>query len=620
MSALPGSAPAVFAFGPFLLDRDRRLLARDGAAVAITPKAFDLLVVLVERGGAAVSKDELMSRLWPDTAVEESNLTFQISTLRKALGADGGRFIATLPGRGYQFVAPLQRVESAVAAERIVEDEERTTITVSESRSAAWIWIAALALIVLATAAVAIFRQRDAQSPSPSIRSLAVLPFKPLAAERDEALELGMADTLITRLSRMPGVVVRPISAVRRYSKLDDDPLAAGKALGVDAVVDGSIQRQGPRMRVTVRLLRTSDGKPVWSSQLDDDANDLFAMQDLVAERVARAVLPAFTRSAETQLARRTTNDLEAYDLYLKGRYWIYHDPPRAEEFFRRAVERDPNFAAAWAAIADSWLFRGRYRNSSPKKQFDKAREAAMKAVALDPELADGHAALAQVYADHDWDWQRAEQEYRRALELNPNSDVAHGQYGYLLLHRRRFDEALGHTSRAMEIDPLSPMWAVVHGTVLDAAGRHDDAIRHLEETLRLHPRLIPALLHLGLTYTNAGKPEIGIAKFEEALTQHPESTQLPPLLAYAHARAGHRELALEIVRKLEKRVGDGPAPGQNLALAWTALGDHDRAFYWLERAYKERLFLLRFVAVNQGFEPLRGDPRYADLVRRMGL
>lgn len=621
MSALPGSAPAVFAFGPFLLDRDRRLLARDGAAVAITPKAFDLLVVLVERGGAAVSKDELMARLWPDTAVEESNLTFQISTLRKTLGADGGRFIATLPGRGYQFVAPLQRVGSAVAAERIVEDEERTTITVSESRSTAWIWIAAVALVVLATVTAAILLQRGPEDPSPAIRSLAVLPFKPLAAaERDEALELGMADTLITRLSRMPGVVVRPISAVRRYSKLDDDPLAAGKSLGVDAVVDGSIQRQGPRMRVTVRLLRTSDGKPVWSSQLDDDAGDLFAVQDLVAERVARAVLPAYTRAAETQLARRTTDDLEAYDLYLKGRYSSFSDPARAEEFFRRAVERDPNFATAWAAIADLWLFRGRFRNSSPKEQFDKAREAAMKAVALDPGLADGHAALAQVYADHDWDWQRAEREYRRALELNPNSDVAHAQYAYLLLFRRQFDRALEHSRRATEIDPLSPLWAVIRGGVLGGAGRHDEAIRHLEETLRLHPQLVPALLHLGLIHTSAGKPELGVARLQEALDISPRSAQLLSLQAYAYARAGRRDTALAILRDLEKRIGDGPAPGQNLALAWTALGDHDRAFYWLERAFKDRLFLLRTVTVEQGFQPLRGDPRYADLVRRLGL
>lgn len=611
MSALPGSEAAVFAFGPFVLDRDRRLLARDGAPVSITPKAFDLLVVLVERGGAAVSKEELMARLWPDTAIEEGNLTFQISTLRKALGADGARFIATLPGRGYQFVAPLQRIESAA----MIEDEERTTITVSERPS--WIWVAALAVVVLGTIAAFLLKRPEAPA-SPSISSLAVLPFKPLASgPRDEALELGMADTLITRLSRIPDVTIRPMGAVRRYSKLDDDPVAAGKALGVDAVVDGSIQRRGSRMRVTVRLLRTSDGKPVWASQFDDDASDLFAVQDLVAERVARAVLPALSKPAEAQLARRLTSDLEAYELYLKGRFWMVADAARAEALYRQAIARDPKFAAAWAGIADSWLFRGRFGNTSPGEKFDKAREAAMKAVALDPESAEGHAALAQVYADHDWDWKRAEKAFQRALELNPNSDVAHGHYATLRLLHGDYEGALEHSRRAVQIDPLSPMWAVARGQALTCSGRYDESIAHLEETIRAYPRVIPAYLHLALVYTSAGQPQTAIERLRQALAISPGSSQLLIVEAYAHARAGNRDKALAIVRDIEN--GDAP-PSHGLALAWTALGDHDRAFHWLERAYNDRLYLLRTAVFMPGYAPLKTDPRYADLMRRMGL
>lgn len=614
MSALPSSDAAAFAFGPFVVDRDRRLLARAGQPVNITPKAFDLLIVLVERGGAAVSKEELMSALWPDTTVEESNLTFQISSLRKALGSEGAQCIATLPGRGYQFVAPLQRIESGVA---IVEDEERTTITVADSGRPVWLWAAVLAVVVLGAVAAIVLRRETPSSGTATIHSLAVLPFKPLAAsQRDETLELGMADTLITRLSRMPDVIVRPISAVRRYSKLDDDPLAAAKTLGVDAVVEGSIQRRGSRMRVTVRVLRTSDGQPVWASQFDESAHDLFAVQDLVADRVAQALSPARTPAAP----RRPTANLEAYNLYLKGRYWFFSDPVRAEEFFRRAIALDPRFAAAWAGIADAWLHRGRYRNASPREQFDRAREAAMKAVALDPELAEGHAALAQVYADHDWKWDLADREYRRALELNPNLDTAHGQFAYLLLFRRNFDTAIEHSRRATEIDPLSPLWAVVHGYVLDSSGRHQEAIRHLEETLRVHPDLIPALLHLGMAYTNAGKPEIGVARLQEALQLAPGSTQLLGLQAYARAKAGQRDAALAIVRDLERRSEHETISAQNIALAWTALGNHDRAFHWLERGFEERIFLLRVITVQKGFAPLRGDPRYADLIRRMGL
>lgn len=617
MSALAGRDAAVVVFGPFVLDRDRRRLVREGQAVAVTPKAFDLLVVLVERRGAAVSKDELMTALWPDTAVEENNLTFQVSTLRKALGADGARFIATLPGRGYQFVAPLQ--------EAILEDEERTTITVSETGRPAWVWVGGLALVmalIMAGAVAAVVLMRPGTPGSPSIRSMAVLPFKPLAAaQRDEALELGMADTLITRLSGMRGVIVRPVSAVRRYSGLNDDPLAAGKALGVDAVLDGSIQRRGPRMRVTVRLLRTTDGKPLWATQLDENASDLFAVQDLVADRVARVVVPVLTQPAQAQLARRLTSDLAAYELFLEGRYRSIEDPQRADDLFRQAIARDPRFAAAWAGIADTWLFSGRYRNATPPREvLDKAREAALRAVALDPELADGHAALAQVYADHDWDFKQAEREFRRALELNPNSDVAHAQYAYLLLFRRDFTGALAHVQRATEIDPLSPVWATSRGFMLEASGRSDEAVRYLDETLRMHPKFIPTLLHLGLAHTSAGHPEAGIASLQEALEIHPRSSQLLALMAYAQASAGHRDKALAIVRDLEERAKQQAVAGPNLALAWTALGDHDRAFYWLERAFAERIFLARVVTSGPGYEPLRKDPRYADLVRRMGL
>lgn len=630
MSVLPSREPAIFAFGPFVLDRDRRLLERDGAAVAITPKAFDLLVVFAERGGEVVSKDELLAALWPDTAVEENNLTFQVSTLRKALGPEGARCIATLPGRGYQFVAPLRRVQPAVPAEpetpatveaeTLGEEVERTTIVVSETVSKGWLWVTVLLLVAIGIFVPAkILRRRIAADTS--IRSLAVLPFKPLGAtQRDEALELGMADTLITRLSRMPGVIVRPISAVRRYSGLDDDPLAAGRALGVDAVVDGSLQRQGSRMRVTVRLLRTSDGKPIWASQLDETATDLFAVQDLVAERVARAVVPALSAPMEAQLARRPTADLEAYKLYLQGRYWATSNQARAEEFFQRALARDPRFAAAWAALADLWLLRGRYGNASSREQVDQARRAALKALELDPELAEGHAAVAQVYADYDWNWSQAEREYRRALELNPSSDVAHAQFAQLLLFRRDFEGALEHAGRATEIDPLSPIWASMRGATLDAAGQHEEAIRSLEETRRVHTGFAPALLNLGIAYTNAGKPELGMARLQEALKLRPGSTQLLSLLAFAQARAGHRDVALATLRDVEKSAEHEPAPSPSLALAWTALGDHDRAFSWLERAYRDHLFLLRMITVQPGYEPLRQDPRYADLIRRMGL
>lgn len=615
---------AVYAFGPYVLDRPRRLLLRDGAAVPLTPKAFDLLSLLVENGGRIVSKETLMSALWPDTAVEESNLTFQISTLRKALS--DGRYVVTIPGRGYQFAGAVQVLSDPLApgeTETIVEDGRRMTITVSERRTV-WPYAAPAiaAAVVIVVAAVTLFLMKRSQHPTTSgVRSIAVLPFRPLVtSQRDESLELGMADTLITRLSHIPGVIVSPTSAVRRYSKLDQDPLAAARELGVDTVLDGSIQRSGERMRVTVRLLRTADGEPLWAAQFDEGARDLFAVQDRVADGVARSIASSLSGRDERLLAKKTTSDLAAYDLYIKGLYLKELESVRAREFFQRALEHDPKFAAAWAAIAETWLQHGRFTNKDPREPFENARLAAEKAIALDPDLAAGHAVLGAVYSDYQWRWQDAEREYQRALELNPNDVMAHAWYAALNVFRRRFDRALEHSRRAVELDPLSPIALANRGMVLRFSGRNEEAIRHLEEALRLHPGLPPMMLHLGMAYTNAGQAGQGMKTLHGAMGNMRGNSQIPALYAYAAAKAGQHDEALRVVRQLETTHPHDSLAALNLALAWTALGDQDRAFTWLERAYEKRSYLLRVITVEQGYAPLRSDPRYADLVKRMGL
>ena len=301
--------------------------------------------------------------------------------------------------------------------------------------------------------------------------------------------------------------------------------------------------------------------------------------------------------------------------MYLKER-----DGPRAREFFERAIARDPHFAAAWAAIADTWLLRGRFTDANPWQFFENARNAAEKAIALDPDLADAHAALAAVYGDYQWRWDDAEREYERALALNPNHANAHAGYAALSVFRRKFDRALVHSRRAVEIDPLSPLVLVNRGMCLRFSGRNEEAIRHLEETLRLHPNFPPAMLHLGMAYANAGRAEEGMRRLGDALPVARNASQLPALYAYAAAKAGHRDEALRIVRELEERGKSEPIAEYNLALVYTTLGDPDRAFPLLEHAYEKRSYLLRVITVEQGYAPLRADPRYVDLVKRMGL
>ncbi len=600
-------------FGPFTLDRERRQLYRDGAPVALTPKAFDLLSVLAENGGRVVAKETLMEALWPDTTVEESNLTFQISTLRKSLG--DGRFIVTVPGRGYQLAfTPLPAARGEGGALRPGSGQAPRRV-----RGLLW-----LPLIVLPLAAyVLLHRRTPPPPPTPTAaptRSIAVLPFKPIAATaRDEALELGMADTLITRLSHVPGVVIRPISAVRRYTKLDQDPLDAGRELRVDSVVDGTIQRSGERMRVTVRLLRVADGRPLFAQSFDERVRDLFGVQDRVADGVARSLGPALSGREQQLLVKKLTNDVEAYQFYLKGRYWAGYDHQKALDFYQRALARDPRFAAAHAGIADALLQYGRYSHLPPREQFEKARAAAEKALALDPQLAEAHASLAQVYSDLDWNWQGAEEEYRRALALNANYVTAHLGYATVSLFQKNFPVALEHSRRGWELDPVSVFTTLNYGLCLRYSGQSEEAIAHLEELLRERPTLVPALLHLGLAHVEAGRPEIGMQKLQQAVALEPHSAMLAAY-AFAAARAGKRDEALRIVREQEEAAKRGPVASPNLALAWTALGDHDRAFYWLNRAYEDRLYLVRMVLIDPGYDPLRSDPRYAELTRKMGL
>jgi DNA-binding winged helix-turn-helix (wHTH) protein/TolB-like protein/Tfp pilus assembly protein PilF len=615
---MPAESEA-YAFGPYVVDRPRRALMRGEETIGVTPKAFDLLAVLAENGGNIVSKETLMMRLWPDTAVEEGSLAFQVSTLRKALG--DGRYIVTVPGRGYQLAGPVNvvpRVEGSIEA--IVRDEQRTTITVTDDRKpVALVALIAVAAIAVVVTAWIVIRKRAAAGAS--IHSIAVLPFKPIAgAHRDETLELGMADTLITRLSHLSNTTVSPTSAVRRFDKLDQDPLAAGRDLGVDSVLEGSIQRGADRIRVTVRLLRTSDGRAIWAGQYDEKALDLFAVEDKVADGVARSIVPALSGHERQLLAKRTTADPVAYDFYLKGVYWKGRDSIRAEEFFNRALERDPKFASAWAGVAAAALFRGRFSSRQAPELFEHARQAAQRALALDPELADAHAAIASIHSDYDWQFDRADAEFRRAIELDPNSLDARIGYSYLLAIRRQLNAAIDQARRAQELDPLSASAAVTLGMCLDMAGRTDEATRSLRETLRLYPDLIPAKLHLGLVLSRTGHADEAAAVLRDAIRARPHSTTLPALLASTLARGGHRDEALRIVQDLERRAATEPVDGTAMGEAWTALGNSDRAFIWLNRACDEHVPLVRTINAEPGYAALRSDPRFAVLLKRIGL
>lgn len=462
------TAQPCYEFGPFRLDATERLLLRDGEPILLPPKAFDTLLVLVANCGRILKKDDLMKAVWPETLVEENNLSQYVSALRKALGDDpnGHRYIETVPRLGFRFVA------------RVIE--------AGEARAGGF-----------ARA------PESARGEGAPVRSIAVLPFKYLGgAGGDEYLGLGIADAIITRLSNLRQIVVRPTSSVRKYAGTAQDPLVAGRELRVEAVLEGNIQRAGNRIRATVQLISVRHEAPLWAEKFDVEFRDIFTVEDATSEQVARALILKLTREERELLAKRYTADSEAYQLYLKGRYnWNKRSQGglrTASSYFQQAIDKDPSYALAYAGLADCHNLHSYYGELPPRESFPKAKAASIKALEIDDGLAEAHTSLAFVRAWYDWDWPAAESEFQRALELNPNYATAHHWYALFLTAMERAGEALEEIQLAHEIDPLSLPINRDVGLVYHRARQCDRAIEQYLETIELDPRFAGLLRRVG--------------------------------------------------------------------------------------------------------------------------
>ena len=653
---------ATYSFDGFQLDARKRLLLRDGEPVALTAKAFDLLLALVESGGREITKDELMERLWPNQIVEDANLTVTMSHVRKALGekASEHRFIVTIPGRGYCFVGELQRGEALIIEEHtrsqiVIEQERGNGETIGlpalpaasspnimrtemsalpasvgrDARASSSRRLIALAsavgLLAITIGAYYFWTKREPPTGAPQIKSIAVLPFKPLLAEsRDESLEMGMADTLITRLSNIREISVRPISSVRKYGALEQDALAAGREQRVDAVLDGQIQKAGEKVRVTVRLLRVADGVPIWANQFDEKMTDIFAVQDSISERVTAALAVRLTSEEQRGITKRHTADIEAYQLYLKGRYHLNRLTDdgffKGRDYFQQAIDKDPNYALAYAGLADSYNMLGSFDALASAEAYPKAREAAEKALRLDEGLAEAHAALAMVKLVFDWEFPAAAREFQRALEIDPNYSDAHKMDSYYLSAMGRFDEALREMKRAQELDPLSLEKIVGIGEILYFQRQYDQAIEQYRKALEMDPNSGFVHWALGRPLTAQGKYDEAIVEFQKAIPLSGDSPDEPAELARAYALSGKRGQAQKILEELKRQSEHKHVAPTVMAAIYGALGDKTQAFASLNKAFNERDFLLVLLNVEPMFDPLRSDPRFVELSRRVGL
>jgi serine/threonine-protein kinase len=680
MRAVTSPNEEAYRFDRFQIDAVKRVLLRDGEIVRLTSKRFDILLTLVRNSPRVVDKDELMSAVWPDTVVEESNLTHNISALRRALGEspEEHRFIVTIPGQGYRFVASVsqapseddqeivyERTRTRTRSSLVIEEEAGANEAVShalegglnamsasgynatdvialpeepraieispvgQTRRAWWSETRTLAMalaLVLALIAIGlmVYLLRPG-SVGEAVRSMAVLPFKPLVADtHDESLEMGMADTLIAKLSNIREINVRPISAVRKYAGLEQDAVAAGREQKVDAVVDGQIQKSGEKIRVTVRLVRIADGAQLWAAQFDERLTDIFRVQDAISERVAAALAVKLTGEEKQRLVKRHTENTEAYELYLKGRYHLNRltdeGTLKSLEYFQQAAEKDSNFALVHAGLAESYNELGGFNVLRPREVYPKARSAAVMALKLDDLLPQAHAALAMIKLAYDWDWSGAEIEFRRALELNPSDSDAHYWYGYYLSFVGRFDEAVAEIRRAQELDPVSLVRITGVAQVLLMARRYDDAIEQCRTALEMDPNLGFAHWLLGLAYMYKGMYEPAILALQKSIPLSGGSPDEAASLAHAYVLSGKRGEALKILEALKQQSKRKYISLGTLADLYGVLGERDQAFALLDKAYEERDNMMVLLKVEPLFDPLRSDRRFADLLRRVGF
>lgn len=580
-------------FGPFRLDRARRRLLKEGSIVQLTSKVFDTLLALVEGRGEVVEKEDLMKLVWPDSFVEEGNLTQNISVLRKLLGESPGtnRYIVTVPRVGYRFVADVKRIP---------QDGSLAPHTSQKSE----------------------LQKSDA---SPTNPSLAVLPFKlfaPTDSAADEYLGLGMADALITRLSNIKSLAVRPTSAVLKYATPERDAAAAGRELQVGLVLEGSIRRAGERLRATVQLVSVEDGRSLWAERFDEQFTDIFKVEDSVAERVAHALSLRHTGEERERLKRRYTEDADAHEFYMKGRYYsnkfTFEGFQKAVESFNRALEFDPEYALAYAGLAESyWIAADLYLN--PRETLPKALEVSARAVEIDETLAEAHTFLAAAKMNYEWDWAEAERHFTRAIELNPTYAPARHWFSWLLTIHGRHDEAIAQIQAAKQLDPLSLGINWFLSASLGLGGRYDESIEAARELINLEPNFWAGHWALAIAHAYKGEFEEAFRTYAKAESLD-ESSMIRAAHAHALAVSGRGEEALAMLAELKRKESETYVPPYYLALIHLALGEREHALEYLEKAFEEHDGSLTLMKIDIRLDALRDDLYFQDLLTRLNL
>ena len=459
---------------------------------------------------------------------------------------------------------------------------------------------------------------------TPSVeKKIAVLPFKPLLpGNRDQVLELGMADSLITKLSNIREMVVRSLNSVRKYGGLEQDPLAAGRELQVDSVLEGNVQKSGDRIKVTARLISVADGSSLWANTFDEKFTDVFSVQDAISQKVADALALRLSREENQRLTKRYTDNVEAYQLYLTGRYhWNKLTPPeiiKSIGLFKQAIDLDPTYALAYFGLADANRSLAINANFPSQDCLPQAKAAAQKALAIDPMLAEAHASLSFCLIWYDWDWAEGEKEAQRAIAINPNS--AHGHYAlaHVLSDLGRHDQAIAEISRARALDPFFLLYGALEAMMLHHAGRNEEALAKLQKAIDLDPNFWVSHQELGKVYTEQRRYPEAIAELTKAKELSHGNSEAIASIGYVEAVAGDTAKAQAILDEL--KTSPHYIPPASIALVYHGLGQEEEAISWLNKACDKRDVWVTLLKVDPRWKSLRSHPGFISILKRVGL
>jgi TolB-like protein/DNA-binding winged helix-turn-helix (wHTH) protein/Flp pilus assembly protein TadD len=625
---MPNKNKHSFEFEGYRLDVLPPSLWRDGQLVSLPPKVLEMLILLVEKRGEIVTREELLETVWPDTHVEEGNIKYTISLLRKALGKS---LVQTVPRRGYLFVGVIREVGKTgkLNAPAKVFETHKKKVAPSKGRPRRAV-LATLVIGILLLTGIGFWWWLSNKPVRPTLgnmRSVAILPLKNLGAdETGRAFSLGLTDLLISRLGSLNRFTVRPLDAVQNYQTTAQDPLKFGEAIKVDAVLEGTFQAIDNRLRVNIRLLDVRNGAQIWTAKFDETESDPFTLQDKLATQVANSLVSRLTQQEQSLLARRSTDNAEAYRAYVRGRAILDRKNAdvfdKAVEEFQKAVTLDPAFALAYAGLADAFLAKSNLMSGDEAAQpVAKSRLYAQKALDLGEESAEVYTALGRIKRIHDWDWEGAERDFLRAIQLNPNHAEAHRYYGQMLSFLGRQDEAMAEIKQAMEINPISPAITMAQFSILESRGEYDAGLKMAQEFYRFEKENPLAKRAVATFLFHTGEyPKV--IEIGEHLTQKDERQRFAflSLSSTAYAKTRQAEKAGEALRQLEQLAQSDTNALFSLAMNYAELGRTDDAMWALNKCFEEREERIVWVNVEPRLASLRGDSRLQEIVARMRL